>query len=46
MSKPSTRLHEVFNPKFALIVFCGSKSACERYANQRPGKRLEVRVAR
>jgi hypothetical protein len=43
--KPSTRLHEVYNPKFGLIVFCGSQSACVRYVSNKPGKGLVVRVA-
>jgi hypothetical protein len=46
MSKPSTRLHEVYDLKFHLIVFCGSKSSCERYAGNQPAKRLEVRPAK
>ena len=43
--KPSRRLHEVYSPKFALIVFCGSQSACIRYAANKPGQGLIVRVA-
>lgn len=43
--KPSTRLHEVFDPKFGLIRFCGSQSACFRYAENKPGTGLIVRPA-
>jgi hypothetical protein len=45
MNKPSTRLHEVFNPKFNLIVFCGSQNACVRYAGNKPAEQLVVRPA-
>jgi hypothetical protein len=43
--KPSRRMHEVYNPTYKLIVFCGSQGACLRYAQNRQGQGLEVRVA-
>lgn len=44
-TKGSTKMHEVFDRKFRLIRFCGSRTACLRYAENRPGDDLEVRVA-
>lgn len=43
--KPSRRMHEVYNPTYKLIVFCGSQQACLRYAQNRQGHDLIVRVA-
>lgn len=43
--KPSRRMHEVYNPTFKLIVFCGSQGACLRYVANKPKESLEVRVA-
>jgi hypothetical protein len=38
-------MHEVYNPTFKLIVFCGSRNACLRYTSNKPGKGLVVRPA-
>jgi hypothetical protein len=45
MAKPSTRLHEVFNPAYCMIVYCGSQNACLRYVGNRPNQGLIVRPA-
>lgn len=46
--KPSTKMHEVYDRKFKLIRFSGSRTACNKFwVNQAPQARqdLEVRVA-
>jgi len=44
-NKPSTRMHEVYDPKFRLVVSCGSRTHCLRYADNSPRLDLVVRVA-
>lgn len=47
-SKPSTRMHEVYDHKFKLIRFSGSRENCNKFwVAQAPQARqdLEVRVA-
>jgi hypothetical protein len=46
--KPSTRMHEVYDLKFKLIRFCGSRTAANAFwAKQAPQARqdLVVRVS-
>lgn len=43
--KPSRRMHEVFNPTFKLIVFCGSQQACHSFASRRNDPNLIIRPA-
>jgi hypothetical protein len=45
MVKPTTRMHEVYNPTFRLIPFCGSLSACQRYVSNKPDSSLVIRPA-
>lgn len=42
----STKMHEVFDTKFRLIVTCGSRSHCIAWVTKRQhDPRFEVRVA-
>ena len=45
MSKPSTRMHEVYDTTFGLIRHCGSQRSCQRFAASSNRKDLIVRVA-
>lgn len=43
--KPSTRLHEVFNPVFGYVCYTGSQNNCHRYVSRKNDTNLVVRPA-
>jgi hypothetical protein len=45
MSKPSTRMHEVYDTTFGLIRYCGAQRACQRFAAASNRRDWIVRVA-
>jgi len=45
MAKYSTRMHEVYDTRYCLVIYCGSQSACKRFVMNSPRKWLAVRPA-